>query len=323
MRGKTLAVYIIGRLLQLVVVLFLSALLIFLLCHLSRIDPVAVILGGRQTSAETIAALREKFHLNDPLYKQFFTWVWGMLHGDFGLDFKYQQSVWELIRGRLGVTLTLSGMSAALALLIALPLGVLGGIRPNTIWDRASSVFTLLAMATPPFFISIAAIAVISRVAPGISFTGTFHGFGEAVSRLWLPTICLSLGLIALAQRITRTSMIAEMQSPHIRMAQAKGLGEGTVIWKHAFKNALIPLITVWGIQMGSLLVGAVLVENVFSLSGLGGLLISAVQTGNYPVTQGITMLLVFIFLVISSLTDILYAWIDPRVRIGREEAEP
>ena len=174
-------------------------------------------------------------------------------------------------------------------------------------------------MACPPFFISVAAIALAARVAPGISFTGSFRTAGEMLARLWLPALCLGLGMIALAQRIVRSSMIEEMRSPHIRMAKAKGLPQRTIIWKHAFKNALIPLITVYGIQAGSLLVGAVLVENVFSLAGLGGLLISAIQGSNYPVTQAITMLMVFVFLVISTLTDILYAAVDPRIRSGKE----
>ena len=322
MKGKALAGFIGGRILQFLILLFVSGLLIFTLCHLSRIDPVAVILGGKQTSAETIAALREKFHLNDPLPVQFFNWIGGMFKGDFGLDYKYQQPVWDLIRGRLPVTLTLTFMSAILSLVIAIPLGVLGGVRPNTGWDRASSIFSLLGMATPPFFISIIAIAIVSRAAPGISFTGGFSSYGELLGRLFLPTVCLSLGMIALAQRITRSSMQNEMKSPYIAVARAKGMPEGKVIWKHAFKNALIPLITVYGIQIGSLLVGAVLVEEVFALSGLGGLLVSAVKSGNYPVTQGVTMLLVFVFLLISTLTDILYAAIDPRVRRSNKEEQ-
>lgn len=200
---------------------------------------------------------------------------------------------------------------------MAIPLGVLSGIRRHTLVDRGASLFSLITMACPPFFISVIAIAILARVAPGISFTGSFSSLGEMIERLWLPALCLALGMIALAQRMIRSSMIEELQSPHIQMAQAKGLPQKTIIWKHAFKNALIPLITVYGIQMGSMLVGAVLVEAVFSLAGLGGLLISAVQTSNYPVTQAITMLMVFVFLLISTITDILYAVIDPRIRTG------
>lgn len=317
-KNKGMGVFIGGRVLQFVLILLAASVLIFAMSHISQIDPVAVILGGKQTSAETIAALREKFHLNDSLPQQYITWVTGMLRGDFGLDFKYQQPVWDLIVGRLPVTLSLTLLSSVLAMIIAIPLGVYSGVKSNTGLDRGASLFSLLTMACPPFFISVLAIYIVSNVAPGISFTGTFNTIGQMIDRLWLPCLCLALGMIALAQRIIRSSMIDEMKSPHIQMAQAKGLPQKTVVWKHAFKNALVPLITVCGIQIGSMLVGSVLVESVFSLAGLGGLLVSAVQTSNYPVTQAITMLMVFIFLLISTVTDILYAVIDPRIRTGK-----
>lgn len=317
-KNKGMGLFIGGRVLQFVLILLAASVLIFAMSHISQIDPVAVILGGKQTSAETIAALREKFNLNDSLPQQYITWITGMLRGDFGLDFKYQQPVWDLIAGRLPVTLSLTLFSSILAMIIAIPLGVYSGVKSNTGLDRSASLFALLTMACPPFFISVLAIYIVSNVAPGISFTGTFNTIGQMIDRLWLPCLCLALGMIALAQRILRSSMIDEMKSPHIQMAQAKGLPEKTVVWKHAFKNALVPLITVCGIQIGSMLVGSVLVESVFSLAGLGGLLVSAVQTSNYPVTQAITMLMVFIFLLISTVTDILYAVIDPRIRTGK-----
>ena len=317
-KNKGMGLFIGGRVLQFVLILLAASVLIFAMSHISQIDPVAVILGGKQTSAETIAALREKFNLNASLPQQYITWITGMLRGDFGLDFKYQQPVWDLIAGRLPVTLSLTLFSSILAMIIAIPLGVYSGVKSNTGLDRSASLFALLTMACPPFFISVLAIYIVSNVAPGISFTGTFNTIGQMIDRLWLPCLCLAVGMIALAQRILRSSMIDEMKSPHIQMAQAKGLPEKTVVWKHAFKNALVPLITVCGIQIGSMLVGSVLVESVFSLAGLGGLLVSAVQTSNYPVTQAITMLMVFIFLLISTVTDILYAVIDPRIRTGK-----
>lgn len=317
-KRKGLGWYIGSRVLQFVLILLAASVLIFVMCHISKIDPVAVILGGKQTSPETIALLREKFHLNDSLPMQYWRWISGMLQGDFGLDFKYQQPVWELIVGRLPVTLSLTFFSSVLALIIAIPLGVLSGVHSHTMADRAASLLSLITMACPPFFISVIAIAVVAKAAPGISFTGTFHTLGQMMQRLWLPGLCLAASMIALAQRMVRSSMIEEMKSPHIQMAQAKGLPQRTIIWKHAFKNALVPLITVSGIQVGSMLVGAVLVENVFSLAGLGGLLVSAVQISNYPVTQAITMLMVFVFLLISTITDILYAVIDPRIRAGK-----
>lgn len=317
-KRKGLGRYILKRIIQFALVLLAASILIFILCHMSKIDPVAVVLGGKKASEETISALREKFHLNESLPVQYLIWLKGILKGDFGIDYKYQQPVWGLIAARLPITLSLTLCASVIALIIAVPLGVFSGIRRHKAGDRLASLFSLVLMACPPFFISVVAIAIISRVAPNISFTGSFSGFIQMIGRLWLPAFCLALGMIALAQRMIRSSMIEELSSPHITMARAKGLPEKTVVWKHAFKNALIPLITVYGVQVGSMLVGAVLVETVFSLAGLGGLLISAVQTSNYPVTQAITMLMVFIFLIISTLTDILYAIIDPRILAER-----
>lgn len=309
-----IAKYIAGRLAQLVFVLLAASILVFVMCHLSDIDPIATVLGGKKASPETVDALREKFHLNESLPKQYLLWAGGMLRGDFGIDFKYQQPVGELIAGRLPVTLCLTIFGSLLALMIALPLGVYSGIRRHKLGDRLASLFSLVLMACPPFFISVIAIFIISRAAPSISFTGGFSGFGQALGRLWLPSLCLALGMIALAQRIVRSSMIEELLSPHIQFSRANGLPERKIVSKYALKNALIPLITIYGIQTGSMLVGSVLVENVFSLAGLGGLLISAVQTGNYPITQSVTMLMVFVFLIISTVTDILCTLIDPRI---------
>lgn len=314
----SIAKYIAGRLAQFLLVLLAASILVFLMCHLSDIDPISTVLGGKKASPETVSALREKFHLDESLPRQYLIWAGGMLCGDFGIDFKYQQPVGDLIAGRLPVTLLLTLFGSVLALVIALPLGIFAGIHRHRLGDRLASLFSLILMACPPFFISVIAIFIISRAAPSISFTGGFSGFWQAVGRLWLPSLCLALGMIALAQRMVRSSMIEELSSPHVQFSRANGLPEGKIVRKYAFKNALIPLITVYGIQVGSMLVGSVLVETVFSLAGLGGLLISAVQTGNYPITQAITMLMVFVFLLISTATDILYTLIDPRIRRER-----
>lgn len=321
-KRKGLGRYILKRLIQFVLALLAASILIFLLCHMSKIDPVAVVLGGKKASEETIMELREKFNLNKSLPMQYLIWLGGIFKGDFGIDYKYQQPVWELISARLPVTLSLTLCGSLLALIIAIPLGVFSGIHRHKAGDRLASLLSLILMSCPPFFISVTAIAIISRAAPGISFTGSFQSFAGMIERLWLPSLCLALGMIALAQRMIRSSMIEELGSPHITYARAKGLPEKTVVWKHAFKNALIPLITVYGVQVGSMMVGAVLVETVFSLAGLGGLLISAIQTSNYPVTQAITMLMVFIFLIISTVTDILYAIIDPRISAERGDVD-
>lgn len=316
-RGMGLVRFTINKLLQFLLVLWIVSILIFVMVRLSGTDPVAVILGGKQTSAETIANLRSKFNLDKPVMTQYWIWIRGMLHGDFGMDFKYQQPVADLIGARLPVTLWLVLLSSLIGFLIAIPLGVLAAHKKNTWIDSAAQFVSLLSVSCPSFFVSILVIALISQAAPGVQFTGGFTTFSEMLSRLLLPAVCLALSMIALASRIIRTGMIQQGQSGYVQTARANGLSTARILWKHTFKNAVIPLITVVSVQIGSMLVGAVMVEEVFSLAGVGGLLISAIQTSNYPVVQGITMLLVFIFLLITTLVDILYAVIDPRIRMG------
>ena len=319
-RGRELALAVFKRLGQFILVLLVVSVLIFAMVRASNVDPVAVILGGKQTSAETIANLRAKFNLDRGAVEQYFLWIGGMLRGDFGLDFKYQQPVWDLIAARLPITLWMVGLSALFSLVISIPLGVLSAVKKNTWVDRASSLFCLLATACPSFFLSILAIALLANLAPGIPFTGAVVGAGGFLARIVLPAFCLSLSMIALSARILRTGMIEELQGNYIQTARSKGLSEGKILWGHAFKNAVIPLITVSSIQIGSMLVGSVMVETVFSLAGLGELLIASIQGSNYPMTQAITMLMVFVFLLLSTLVDILYAVIDPRIRQGRGE---
>ena len=316
-RGAELLRFTVKKLVQFIVVLWIVSILIFLMVRVSGTDPVAIILGGKQTSAEAIANLRTKFNLDKPLPVQYGLWISGILRGDFGLDFKYQQPVMDLIAARLPVTLWLVLMSSVIALVIAIPLGVLSAHKKNTWVDSAAQMVSLLSVSCPSFFISILTVALISRVAPQIQFTGGFSTFSQMMGRLLLPAICLALSMIALASRIIRTGMIEQGQSGYVQTARANGLGSARILWKHTFKNAVIPLITVVSIQIGSMLVGAVMVEEIFSLVGIGGLLITAIQSSNYPVVQGITILMVFIFLLITTIVDILYAVIDPRIRTG------
>lgn len=309
--------YIIGRLFGFVLTLFLVSLLIFFLERMSNIDPVAVILGGKRASEDTIAALREKFGLNIPVWQQYFKWIAGLFKGDLGLDFKYQQPVWSLITPRLGVTLPLILMSSLITVAISVPVGVVCAVKRNSAADTALSAFCLAAVSCPGFFISMIAIAVISKVAPSVSFTGSFSGFSGMMQRLWLPALCLSLGMLALGARVIRSKMIDELDSDYVLFARAGGVPERKVVFSKALKSCIIPYASVMSIQIGSLLVGAVTVEEVFSLQGVGSLLISSIQGSNYPVTQAITMITVFFFLLLTTAVDIIISIIDPRVAKG------
>lgn len=317
MKRKGTAAYIAKKLFGFVLTLFLVSLLIFWLEHLSNVDPVAVILGGKRASAETVAALRDKFGIDRPLWQQYADWILGMLRGDLGIDFRYQQPVWTLIAPRLGVTLPLIAMASLITLAVSIPVGVLCALKQGSAADTGLSAFCLAAVSCPGFFVSMIAIAVLSKTAPSIRFTGSFSGISGAFERLFIPAVCIALGMIALGARVIRSKMITELDSDYVLFARAGGIPERKVVFGKALKSCIIPYASVMSIQIGSLLVGAVTVEEVFSLQGVGSLLISSIQGSNYPVTQAITMLTVFFFLLLTTAVDIVIAAVDPRV--GKE----
>ena len=309
--------YIVGKLIGFVLTLFVVSLLIFFLERLMNTDPIAVILGGKRTNEETIAQLRERFGLNLPLWQQYFRWLGGMLRGDFGLDFRYQQPVWSLIEPRLGVTLPLILMSSISTIVISIPIGVVCAVKQGSAADTGLSAFCLAAVSGPGFFVSMMAIAVISRAAPSVRFTGSFSGFSGMIERLLLPAFCIALGMLALGARVIRSRMITELDSDYVLFARAGGVSERKVVFGKALRSCIIPYASVMSIQIGSLFVGAVAVEEVFSLQGVGSLLISSIEGANYPVTQAITMITVFFFLLLTTAVDIIIAIVDPRVRKG------
>lgn len=308
--------YIMKRLVQLIPILLLVSIIIFCMVRLSGIDPVVALIGDGQTSPQVIQNISEKYNLNKPLPIQYILWVGKVLRGDFGVSYKFQQSVTSLIQDRLPVTLGLALLSSIIAVIIAIPAGVISAVKKNTWVDRILSVVTLILFSSPVFLTSIVMILIISKVSPEFSFTGTFSNLKEYFQRIIFPVIALAFHMIALMLRVTRSSMIEQMQSNYILTVVAKGLPSRMVIFKHALKNAIIPVITVAGIQIGSLIVGTVLVENVFSLPGIGSLLIDSIKSSDYPIVQGITLLLVTTFLLISLLVDVFYVLIDPRIRL-------
>lgn len=307
--------FITKRLFETIIVLIISSILIFAFVRMSPTDPVSVILGGKETSQETLDAVRVSFNLDKPVVEQYFIWILGMLHGQMGLSFKYQTDVSCLLAGRLSITLGLVCMASIIALLIAIPLGILCAMKKHSVFDKTATVFILIINGCPAFLTSILLVLIISKVNPAYPFVGTYNSMAEYFQRLFLPSVALSFTMIALAMRVIRSSMIEQMSNPYTLTAIAKGMSKGQVVLHHNLKNAVIPVISVVSIQIGSMVVGAVLVENVFSLGGLGTLLVDSIKTSDYAVVQTITMLLIFMFLIISTMADILYAVLDPRIR--------
>ncbi len=316
-----MAKQIIKKVLQYVVVLFCTSIIIFVMVRLNPTDPVSVILGGKQSSSETIANIERDFNLDKSNPEQYIIWIQGVLRGDFGVSFQYRQPVAQLIARRLPVTLGIVILASLIAVVTAIPLGILTAVKQNTPLDSALSVIQLILVACPPFLTSILMIVCITILAPGYAFTVSYHGFQEYLLRISLPAVALAFSMIALTSRVMKTNMVEQIQANYRMVAVSKGLGNGRIIWKHCLKNALIPVITILGTQIGVLMVGSVLVEQVFSLAGLGSILIDGVKASDYPIVQGITILLVFILLTISMVLDILYMVIDPRIRKKQEAA--
>lgn len=312
--------YIGKRLLQIIPIFFVVSVLIFALVRMSPTEPITVILGGKQSTQAAVQAAQEKFHLNESIVKQYFRWMMGMFHGDFGQSYKFQQSVGSMITERIPVTLGLVGFSSIIGIAIAIPAGVLCAVKKNTWVDRIISIITIVLVSCPVFLVCILMILFLTQM-PGVNFTGTYTNVHEYLERILLPSVALSFGMLALVSRVTRTSMIKELKSKYVETAEAKGISKKQIIFKHAFKNAIIPVITVMSIQIGAMVVGSVLVENVFALPGLGSLLINAINTSDYPIVQSVMLLLVAVFLILNLIVDIIYAIIDPNGTVSEASA--
>jgi peptide/nickel transport system permease protein len=313
--------YALSKLFQYLLVLVATSIIIFTMVRLGPTDPVAVIVGGKQTSPETIKAIRHEFGLDKSAVAQYWDWITGMLRGDFGMSFEYRQPVGTLIKDRLPVTAGIVVMSMLITVVVAIPTGIVMAVRQHSLLDTGISLVELILVSSPPFLTSILMIWMITVYAPTFSFTGTSETFWAFVQRIFLPSLALAFSLIALNANVMKSGMVEQLHSQFYRVAKAKGLTRAQIVLRHCLRNALIPVVTLLGVEVGILLVGSVLVENVFSLAGLGSILVNAVQKSDYAMVQGITMLLVFVFMTISTALDLIYGLIDPRIRLKGGEA--
>ncbi|MBR2258813.1 MAG: ABC transporter permease [Blautia sp.] len=311
--------FIVRRLAQMILVLLAASVLIFVLIRMTPSDPIASMTRGRRISEETRAALIRQYHLDKSLPEQYGIWITGAVRGDLGDSFDKKQPVTTLIADRLPTTLQLVFMSTVLALALALPIGIICAVKRNTLLDRALSVLSLVLVASPVFLTGIVLSLIFALRLRWFPSFGTGKTFLENLRYLFLPSLALGFSMVALIARTTRNNMITQLQSDYAAAAVAKGLPFHKVVLKHCLKNTLIPVITVASIQIGTMIVGAVLVENVFALGGIGDVLISGIKASDYPVVQGITLMLVTFFALMNLAVDIVYALIDPRIRYGNE----
>ncbi|MCA0144932.1 ABC transporter permease [Blastococcus sp. LR1] len=309
--------YLLRRVGQSLVVLAGVSVIVFALVHLVPGDPVRLALGTR-FSQDTYDALRERSGLDRPLVEQFFSWFARALGGDLGVSFRSGDTVTSLIAERLPATLTLAFASILVALVIAIPLGTLSALRPRSIVDRIATVLSQIGISVPDFWMAIVLILVFAGTLGWLP-TGGYVPLGEDpggwLARLVMPAVVTGVVSGSVITRFVRSSVLEALGADHVRTAQAKGLPARQVFTWHVLRNALLPLVTVTGVQLAYLLSGVVVVEIVFSWPGLGQLALQSVEARDYPVLQGAILLFALVFLVINLVVDLLYTAIDPRIR--------
>jgi len=308
--------YILKRTGQMIITVFIVSVLIFTVVRITPTDPIASITKGKPISEETRIALEEEYNLNDSMIEQYITWVTGMFKLDFGKSYQYREPVADILSVRIMTTLQLVLMSSVLIVLMAIPLGMLSASKMNTFLDQSLTVTSLVLVSSPSFFTGLLLMLMFTMVWPIFPTFGTADTFIENIRFLALPSIALAAVRMALIMRITRSNMVEQLSSNYVMTATAKGLPKRKVVYKHALKNAAIPILTVTRLELSGMLGGSVMVEKVFSLNGVGSLLADSINKSDYPVIQSLTLLMVIVFLVCNLIVDILYAVLDPRIRL-------
>ena len=288
--------------------------LVFFLIHLVPGDPVEVMLGESARPADR-EALRAALGLNQPLATQLVHYFSGLLRLDLGESLHSQRPIIDILAERLPATMELAALSLLLAVALALPLGVLAALHKDRGWDVGAMSFSLLGVSIPNFWMGPMLILVFSLWLGWTPVSGR-----DAAGGFILPTITLGTALAAILARMVRSSLLEVLTEDYIRTARAKGLSMGAVVWRHALRNAWLPVVTLLGLQLGALLGGAVITETVFSWPGIGSLLVESIQKRDYPVVQACVLVISLIYVLVNTLTDLVYAWIDPRIRLGADQ---
>jgi len=303
--------FLAARLGAAVVVLLGVTCLVFGLIHLVPGDPVEIMLGESARAADR-EALRHALGLDRPWWSQLSAYLAGLLQGDLGESLHYRQPITEILLQRLPATIELALASLLVAVALALPLGTLAAMRKGSLWDHLAMGFSLAGVSIPNFWMGPLLILVFSL------WLGWFPVSGrEGPASLVLPALTLGTALAAILARMVRSALLEVLGEDYIRTARAKGLADVQVVTRHAFRNAALPVITVLGLQLGTLLGGAVITETVFSWPGVGLLTLEAIQQRDYPLVQACVLLISFAYVAVNTATDLVYAWVDPRIRLG------
>ena len=309
--------YIARRLLATIPVMTVVAVLVFMLLRFTAGDPAAIIAGDNATSQD-VAAIREKLGLERPIVQQFVIWFGSILRGDFGESFFFKKPVAELIVERVEPTLALAVCTVLLAVSTAVPLGVVAAWKRGTWIDRGVMGLSVFGFSVPVFVIGYALIylfAIELAWLPVQGYQRLREGLGGFLERMVLPSIALAVIYVALIARITRASVLEVMNAEYVRTARAKGLGELPVLLRHVLRNAAVPIVTVIGLGVALLIGGVVVTESVFSIPGLGRLTVDAVLARDYPTVQAVVLLFSAVYVLINLLVDVIYTFLDPRIR--------
>ncbi len=314
--------YLIRRAILVVPVLFGVSVAVFLMLRLIPGDVVDVILGTEgSASPERMAQLRAMFGLDRPFHEQYLSWIGGLLTGDLGKSIRTSRPILPDILTRLPVTLQLTAMAMGLSLCFALPLGVLSAVRRHTRSDLWIRVLGLIGLSIPNFWLATMMILAASTYARGILPTSGFTPMSQDVlgnvRSLLLPSIALAVANMAILMRMTRSSMLEVLRQEYVTTARSKGLVERAVVYRHALRNALIPVATIAGVQIGYLLGGAIIVEQIFALPGVGTLILNGIMQRDYPVVQAGVLFVSACFVMVNLAVDVLYAYLDPRIHYG------
>jgi peptide/nickel transport system permease protein len=309
--------YVARRVISILPVLFGISVLVFLLVHLIPGDVVQILLGTQATDQQ-IETLRRTFGLDRPLPIQYADWVSHILQGDFGVSLRTSRPVLPDLVSRFGVTLQLTLVSMVIALAVAIPLGVASAANRGRGSDAISRVLALLGLSIPNFWLGTMLILFVSLILhwlPPVGFVSLLDNPWLGMQTLIMPSLALGTAVAAFIMRMVRSSLLEVLRQDYIRTANAKGLGDTVVLYRHALKNAFIPVLTVIGVQIGYLLGGAVIIESIFSLPGMGRFLLDSINNRDYAIVQGGVLFIALIFSLVNLSVDLVYAWLDPRIR--------
>jgi peptide/nickel transport system permease protein len=307
-----------ARILHVVPTLLLVSVMVFLLQQLMPGDPAIVLAGEERGDPAVLAQIRAELWLDRPLIVQYLHWLVGLLHGNLGFSWRIREPVLGLILQKLPVTLQLGLMAFAIAIAIGVPAGVVAAVKRNSAWDYAANFIGLAGLSTPNFWLGILLILLISvhlGWLPPSGYVSLAEDWRQSLATTVMPAFVLGNAIAAVLMRHTRSAMLTALSQDYVRTARAKGVGEFAVILKHALRNALLPVVTLGALELGTLLSGAVLTEQVFSIPGFGKLIVDAVFNRDYPVVQGVVMVTAFVFVMLNLIADLLAIVLNPRLR--------